>query len=366
MPARPGPGGDRRRRMACLLLLLLPACATRVPIPSASEHEVDAVRRELRGFGPAEVARDANHRFWDLFFDDGIARAELPPETLRSIDAVPRAELVPAWASEFEAEAGVSPWELSGLSPAVLGELATQVADAGTARTLLAAAGLVEGIHAVVARRTERVAARVAAAAGRSDVVVVLTPEAGENAFVPVEFGADRLYLGARLALLAASDDELACVLGHELAHITEGHTTSGAWANVGRTSLQVLVSAAAAAAMAYANDGVPLSPGQVDAAIGLGALTRSVLVDVPIQLSGWRRGQEDEADAAGLLFVHRAGYDPAACPRLLARVVGLEGGATEAAAPSWWDTHPVTVERVVKLRKLAREAAAGGLDGLE
>ena len=158
----------------------------------------------------------------------------------------------------------------------------------------------------------------------------------------------------------AQSDGELACVIGHEVAHVTEGHTAAGAWANPGKQTLTTLVAVAALTAAAYGNNGVPLTQAQVQGAVATGQITSFLLADVPLRLSGWERGQEREADAMGLVYAARAGYDPGDCGGFMlhrGQAARVSGG-TEGTR--WWTTKPPTAERVVTLRKLATKGQSG------
>ena len=101
------------------------------------------------------------------------------------------------------------------------------------------------------------------------------------------------------------SDDEVAIVLGHELAHYTHEHSRRGAkqamWG-------QFLALGAVAAAEAIDNDAARVTT-QVAALLSATAL-----------MSGYSRDHEDQADRVGLRYAHEAGYDVTAGPGLWAR----------------------------------------------
>jgi Zn-dependent protease with chaperone function len=125
-----------------------------------------------------------------------------------------------------------------------------------------------------------------------------------------MENGAIWVYKGL---LDDVSDDELAAVLGHELAHYTHEHVRRG-------TRNGALVQLAALGAQA-AIDGMQGS----NRSAGL-ALVAS------LSLSAWRnrysRGLEDQADRVGLRYAHEAGYDVTAAVRLWKRVREQKGEA--------------------------------------
>jgi len=114
--------------------------------------------------------------------------------------------------------------------------------------------------------------------------------------------GAVWVYTGL---LSDLSDDELAIVLGHELAHYTHEHSRRGAkqamWG-------QLLALGAVAAAEAIDNDTARVTT-QVAALLSATAL-----------LSGYSRDHEDQADRVGLRYAYEAGYDVTAGPGLWAR----------------------------------------------
>jgi Zn-dependent protease with chaperone function len=107
------------------------------------------------------------------------------------------------------------------------------------------------------------------------------------------------------------SDDELAIVVGHELAHYTHEHSRrqmrKGIWAQLG--SLTALV-----AAEAIDNDGLRAAA-QLGAALGFTAW-----------MSGYGRDLEDQADRVGLRYAYEGGYDVANAPRVWQRFLEKYG----------------------------------------
>lgn len=98
------------------------------------------------------------------------------------------------------------------------------------------------------------------------------------------------------------TDDELAIVLGHELAHYTHEHSRraakSGVWT-------QIVAAGAVAAAEAIDNR-------KAREAVQLAALLGAV-----VRMSGYSRDQEDQADRVGLRYAYEGGFDVAEGPRL-------------------------------------------------
>lgn len=114
--------------------------------------------------------------------------------------------------------------------------------------------------------------------------------------------GAVWVYTGL---LEAMSDDELAIVIGHELAHVTHEHSRRSAKSEIWR---QLLGAGVAAAAEAIKDDTLRT------------AVQVAALVGTVASLSKYSRGHEDQADRVGLRYVHEAGFDVTAGPRVWAR----------------------------------------------
>jgi len=336
------------------------ACATRLPMPEVGDLEADAVRAEIGSPALADVERDANRRYWDIAFTDFTVLARMTEEQRAYLVPETRESWLEAADASCRTQWGVDALTITRMSPELLRSMATE--QPAQAANFHGAAIVAEEFQAPIVRRVHDVARRVLMASSNESFDVVVDPALGLQASVPVQFDSRTIYVGTELALATQSDDELACVLGHELAHVTEGHTTSGAWAEVGKLTLSTLVATAALAATAYANQGAPLTQSQIDGAVALGNLSSIVLADVPLRLSGWGRDQEREADAMGLWYAKEAGYDPDACARFMLGIARTEVASGETPAPRWWTTHPPTPERVVALRKLAAAARAGRL----
>jgi len=74
-------------------------------------------------------------------------------------------------------------------------------------------------------------------------------------------------------------------------------------------------------------------------------------------------RKQESEADHIGLIYMARAGYDPAAAvafwERFSAHNNEMSGGKKASFLSGFASTHPVDADRIAALKKLLPEAQA-------
>ena len=138
---------------------------------------------------------------------------------------------------------------------------------------------------------------------------------------------------------LADSDDELAVVIGHELAHVQQRHANQRLSAELIRMGLGV--------AVAYgASRSDRIDPNLAMAAFGLGT---QVGVMLPFS-----RHHEYEADYIGLLIMARAGYDPNAAVTFWEK---MEAASDGGRVPEYLSTHPAPGNRIARLKAAIPEA---------
>ena len=138
---------------------------------------------------------------------------------------------------------------------------------------------------------------------------------------------------------LKATDDEIAQVMGHEIAHALADHTRE-------RMSIAMTTAVATTAAAIIVGTRDNSSP-----AAGL-ALTGAQLAAVlAIQLPNSRQG-ESEADQIGIELAARAGYDPKAAVTLWEKMGKLGGGK----GPEFLSTHPSPENRGARLAELGAQ----------
>lgn len=146
------------------------------------------------------------------------------------------------------------------------------------------------------------------------------------------------VYAGL-LDRLQPTDDELAAVIGHEIAHALREHGRERAGQSAG-----VGVVAAIAGAVLGASSGVEPALGRgVFETVGDFAFMRPNSREV-----------ETEADRIGVEMAARAGYDPYAAIGLWQKM----GQASDGEPPPWLSTHPSHASRIADLRRYAERVA--------
>lgn len=142
------------------------------------------------------------------------------------------------------------------------------------------------------------------------------------------------------LILAAQSEAELASVLAHEVAHITQRHIPRMI-AESQQTTLPAM--AALLAAIVLAGSGQKGG----DAAI---ALTTATVAQKGINFT---RSAEEEADRIGIGLLANGGFDPRAMPAFFERMQALNRH-NETNLPEFLRTHPVTTARITDTRDRA------------
>jgi predicted Zn-dependent protease len=131
---------------------------------------------------------------------------------------------------------------------------------------------------------------------------------------------------------LAESEDELAAILAHEIAHVSLEHGLksvekakwTGAFAQLGT-----------AAAEQYGSDEVrELSESYGDI---VGDITTNLVT------RGYSRDSEKQADSLAVAILDRSGYDPAALRRVLQAMAQIDS----RSGPGFWQTHPSPEDRL-------------------
>jgi predicted Zn-dependent protease len=152
-----------------------------------------------------------------------------------------------------------------------------------------------------------------------------------------------KIGVNAGLLRVARNQDQLATVLGHEVAHVLAQHANERVSTAFAAQSGLELVQAI--------SGGPGAEQGQLLALLGLGAQVGILLP--------WGREQEREADLLGLDLMADAGYDPRESIALW-QSMGKEGGAEP---PEFLSTHPSHGTRMQDLARRMPHALARSED---
>src|SRR5438132_3468109 len=161
--------------------------------------------------------------------------------------------------------------------------------------------------------------------------------DASINAFT---FGGGILYVNAGLLARMDNEGQLAMVLGHEIAHVTESHVVRGIESNYNTQLLGQLAGQAAAA-----SGKIPLTPA---------VFNLTYEYSMKAALSGHGRSSESEADDVGLDYMVKAGYDPREAPHTFEQLLKEYGDQT-ALQNFFYGDHPTNKARIEKLTELTK-----------
>lgn len=166
-----------------------------------------------------------------------------------------------------------------------------------------------------------------------------LVEDPGINAFA-----APGGYVGINTGLILASESEseLASVLAHEIAHVTQRHLAR-AFDKGNKLNLP------ATAAMIAA-----LIVGTQNRELGQAALATTQALSVQTQIN-FTRANEEEADRVGMQTLARADFDARSMPAFFERLqqaIRFSG----PGLPEFLSTHPVTASRIADTRNRAEQ----------
>ena len=140
---------------------------------------------------------------------------------------------------------------------------------------------------------------------------------------------------------LNLTDDEIATVMGHEMAHALKEHGKKKA--NMGQFTDVLAGVAHVALSTQIGSDGSAVVVG----------LTKDWALDKP-----YSRSAETEADEVGLLLMAKSGYNPQAAPGLWDKMQKASKGS-QSMLDKLSSTHPTDKDRQENLLRLMPEAMA-------
>lgn len=179
--------------------------------------------------------------------------------------------------------------------------------------------------------RVQRVAPKIVSASGGNpgEWEVQVFDSKDLNAFA-LPGGKIGFYTG--ILDIMANDDQIATVMGHEVAHVSYNHSgerfSQSSLAQAGLTVAQV-----ASSGSRYG--------GEIAGVLGMG-VTLGVILP-------FSRRHELEADKFGLRYMHRAGYNP---NEALKFWEGMAANKKGGGPPEFLSTHPSDATRIAQLRR--------------
>ncbi|MBC8024802.1 MAG: M48 family metallopeptidase [Steroidobacteraceae bacterium] len=158
-------------------------------------------------------------------------------------------------------------------------------------------------------------------------------------------------FIGVNYGLVLASRNEaqLAGVLAHEIAHVTQRHIARRIRSQ-GRASIGMMAAILASILVGAAT-------GSSDAALGGISMAQGAAMQQQINFT---RSNENEADRVGMGFLAAAGFDPYGMPdffETMGRRQGLSGNINSRnSLPEILQSHPVTTNRIAESRSRAAQ----------
>ncbi|VAW46142.1 hypothetical protein MNBD_GAMMA03-777 [hydrothermal vent metagenome] len=160
---------------------------------------------------------------------------------------------------------------------------------------------------------------------------------AGPNGIVGIHTG---------LILAVQSEDELAAVIAHEIAHVTQNHLSRGHEINQKQGSLSTIATLLAAILIGM-HDSTAIYP----------TLIAGMSLNIERQLKNSRL-YESEADHIGIKFLNQSGYNPHAMSRFFERLAKKNQYNT-FQIPEILRSHPVTERRIEEAENRAQNLTA-------
>ncbi len=136
---------------------------------------------------------------------------------------------------------------------------------------------------------------------------------------------------------MVETQDELASVIAHEIAHVTARHTHE-------RMSQAGILKAGSGIA-------------SLGTTIATGGMIYGAAPSMSGQLAAWDRAKESEADRIGIMYMANAGFDPQAAITVMEKMAAMDLGG--GSSRPYNSTHPSSEERLDALHSYLEEANA-------
>lgn len=160
-------------------------------------------------------------------------------------------------------------------------------------------------------------------------------------------------YIGMNAGLVLAAEDEgeMASVLSHEIAHVTQAHVLRSV-ERAQKDSIPILLAMLGAIALAQSSGGNSSD----DAAMAALASAQGLMAQRQID---YTRSNESEADRIGIRTLDRAGYDPNAAAEMFQHMQTAfrsNRGGDRERTPDYLQTHPISSTRIAEAKERAAQ----------
>lgn len=151
------------------------------------------------------------------------------------------------------------------------------------------------------------------------------------------------IYIFTGLILGVENEDELAAVIGHELAHVTERHIAK----RIQQMKAISIASMAGMVAGALLGSGGGSNSANIGRAVAMGSMAGAQSAFLM-----YTRDNEREADHVGMDYLVKSGYNPDAMPRTFELMQKNRWFMSGDSVPAYLTTHPGLDERIGYLRE--------------
>lgn len=154
-------------------------------------------------------------------------------------------------------------------------------------------------------------------------------------------------FIGIHTGLIVTSgnESELAGVMAHEIAHVTQRHIARGLTKQQ-QSGHIALASMAAALLTAFI-------PGASNLAMGMAAFGQAAALEHQL---GFSRDAEQEADRTGIEMLRKAGYDPNGMAAMFGRLMNASKLNEGRGGGLYASTHPLSIQRMTDMQNRIRQ----------
>ena len=181
----------------------------------------------------------------------------------------------------------------------------------------------------ILQERVRKIGEKIASVCDRKDVNYYFKV-VDQDDINAVSLPGGYVYINRGLIEKIDSDDELACVLAHEVGHIVAKHHIKKLQASFGYTFLNILSSQATSANFA---SGLNLAMAQI--------------------MLAYSRDDEFLADKLGIMYAERAGYRPEAMVTFLEKLKEADKKNIRNISVTYFRTHPYLAERIARAKQI-------------